>query len=288
MAGKVTVTYFHHSGFTVAAGDTLLVFDYWRGDHQELSGEKQLGKQDFEGFKQAIVFISHDHEDHFDEIVYSFDAFGIPVTYLVGYDFPNGKRGKRMKVGDEVTVDDVTITAYPSTDRGVSFLVKAGGVRIFHAGDLNLWHWREESTLREIAQSEEDFARAMDSVRRLHIDLCMFPLDPRLGGMFDAGANHFIMAVKPRVFIPMHWQGRTEVAVDYARRARTKYTETLALTQPREKVQIDFEENSLTIRTFNAEKRPAPKQEEVALNVLSPNDPFSDTDLPVSLQNHPM
>ena len=140
-------------------------------------------------------------------------------------------------------------------------------------------------TLREIAQSEEDFANAMASVRRLHIDLCMFPVDPRLGGMFDAGANHFIMAVKPRVFIPMHWQGRTEVALDYARRSRTKYTESIALTQPREKVEIDFEENSLTIRTFNTEKRAAPRQEDVTLDVLSPNDPFSDSDLPVSLHN---
>ena len=31
MSKKMTVTYYHHSGFSVASGDVLLVFDYWRG-----------------------------------------------------------------------------------------------------------------------------------------------------------------------------------------------------------------------------------------------------------------
>lgn len=32
MPGQVTVTYFHHSGFMAAVEDTLLIFDYWRGE----------------------------------------------------------------------------------------------------------------------------------------------------------------------------------------------------------------------------------------------------------------
>ena len=157
-----------------------------------------------------------------------------------------------------------------------------GGLNIFHAGDLNLWHWREESTLRQIAEAEERFNAAMAPIEQLHIDIAMFPLDPRMGGMFDAGANHFIMAVKPRVFIPMHWFGRAEVALDYVRRTRTKYTETLALTQPRERVQISFDEAALTIRTFAPARQPRP---EVSLDALSAVDPFSESDLPVQFND---
>ena len=71
MSAKATVTYFHHSGFTVAVEDTLLVFDYWRGENGALDPAFQLTDQDFEGFSQVIVLVSHDHEDHFDEVIYT-------------------------------------------------------------------------------------------------------------------------------------------------------------------------------------------------------------------------
>ena len=288
MAGKVTVTYYHHSGFSVAAGRTLMVFDYWRGDENwHLPKECELTKADFAPFDQVLVFISHDHPDHFDEIVYTFDKWDVPVTYVVSHDFPIGKSGRRMKVGDKITVGDVTVTAYPSTDKGVSFLAEAGGVRIFHAGDLNLWHWREESELIEILDAERQFEEAMASLENVPMDLCFFPLDPRMGGLFDAGANHFLWSVKPRVFIPMHWYGRSEVAREYARKSRTKYTETLALTAPREKVEIDFGMNTLTVRTFQSQPlrsyayaAPVREKENDPFQAVNP---FMDSDLPVAL-----
>ena len=32
-----------------------------------------------------------------------------------------------------------------TTDEGVAFLVTCKDKRIYHAGDLNWWHWEEES-----------------------------------------------------------------------------------------------------------------------------------------------
>ena len=109
----------------------------------------------------------------------------------------------------------------------------------------------------------------------------MFPLDPRLGGMFDAGINHFIMAAKPRVIIPMHWQRRSEVAINFARRGRTRYTEVLALTKPRERADITFNEAELIIHVHTpasslfGDDDPARKPED---------DPFTDSDLPVDMK----
>ena len=31
MTEQMTVKYYYHSGFSVASGETLLVFDYWMG-----------------------------------------------------------------------------------------------------------------------------------------------------------------------------------------------------------------------------------------------------------------
>ena len=288
MAGKAIVTYFHHSGFTVAVEKTLLVFDYWRGENGELTEQAQLKPRDFEGYDQILVFVSHDHEDHLDDVIYTWDYEHLPITYIVADDLPIGKRGKRMKPGDEMTVGEADIRAFDSTDKGVSFYVTVGGLHIFHAGDLNLWHWRDESTLREIAQAEKDYYAAAAPLEGLPMEICMFPVDPRMGGMYDAGANHFVMAVKPRLFIPMHWQNRPEVAESYARKGRTKYTEILALTAPRQQAELTFGEYELHIRVTDAmpraeEDAPAAPAKEVNLDALNTADPFADTDLPVKL-----
>lgn len=75
--------------------------------------------------------------------------------------------------------------AYQSTDLGVAFLVEAYGLRIFHAGDLNLWHWRQESTIREIEAAEKDFYDALEPLKNERIDVAMFPVDPRQGLMYE-------------------------------------------------------------------------------------------------------
>ena len=38
----LNITYYHHSGFSVEMQDVLLVFDYWRGEHQELPEGKRI------------------------------------------------------------------------------------------------------------------------------------------------------------------------------------------------------------------------------------------------------
>ena len=285
MEKTAAVTYFHHSGFTVEVLDTLLVFDYWRGEHGELSEKAQLREQDLKDYKRVLVFVSHDHEDHFDEIIYSWDCQKLPITYIISDDLPAGKRGKRVKPGDRLNVGDVNIQVFSSTDKGVSFYVSLYGMNVFHAGDLNLWHWREESTLREIAQAEKEFYAAMAPIERLPMDIAMFPVDPRMGGLYEAGANYFVMSVKPRVLLPMHWQGRAEVAQNYARKGRTKYTEVVALTRPRERAEFTFlGDQELRIHI----SAPLPDADhlgdgDMKLDAFANNDPFIDTDLPVRL-----
>lgn len=303
---RAAVTYHHHSGFSVQVGGTLLIFDYWQGEKGELPPPAQITRECFSSYSQVFVFVSHAHPDHLDPVIFSW-LEGNPVTYIVSNDTPIGIRGKRMAPGDNLLLaPGVRATAYGSTDLGVSFLVEVGGLSIFHAGDLNLWHWREESTLREIEAAEKAFEEAIKPLIGKHIDLCMFPVDPRMGALFDAGANHFILSVKPRLFFPMHWQGRSEVAVDFARRAHNKTTEVVALTKPGEYAQITFSETSIYMHIVEppVEKKEKNKKEEnlikeevdslpqeaapsapITLEAYDENDPFVDTDLPVSLDD---
>lgn len=134
------------------------------------------------------------------------------------------------------------VKAFDSTDEGLSYLVEMDGIRIFHAGDLNNWHWREESTPREIEEAERDFQQVMETMRGEKVDVAFFPVDPRLGMMFDAGPNYFAMVVKPRLMIPMHFWERAEVIREYARRSRSPQTEIIAMTTPGDMILLEFDE----------------------------------------------
>lgn len=292
MEQMLDVTYYLHSGFSVALNGTLLVFDYWLGEHQELPESKRITADFLQQFSEVVVFISHKHPDHLDPEVFEWRKF-TDVTYVVSYDMPIGTPGKRMSPGDRLTLSThVTVQAFDSTDLGVSFLVDLCGIRIFHAGDLNFWHWREESTLKEIEEAEKDFQLAMAPIKGEAIDLAFFPVDPRQGHMFDAGATTFILAVKPRVLVPMHFWSRAEVAKEFARRARSRDTEVVAMTVCGEQIRLQFQQDGyLTIHLLTA-PQPAPMPErrsqqlgaaDVSLQGYEQGDPFMETDLPIKM-----
>lgn len=290
MEKQLKIIYHYHSGFSVQVGGTLLVFDYWEGEERSLSQVGRITPQFLSAFERIFVFVSHAHPDHLDPIIYLWENEGLPITYIVSSDMPVGTRGKRIAPGQEKTLsDEISVKAFQSTDLGVAFLVTAYGLNIFHAGDLNLWHWRQESTLREIEAAEEAFYQATEPIRQEHIDVAMFPVDPRQGLMYDAGANHFILTMKPRVFIPMHWQDRPEVAIDFARRARNLNTEVLALTKPGVVANLTFTDSVLDIHIIEPPKDldelpPAPARRPEAFSpAASDEDPFADSDLPVDL-----
>ncbi len=283
----MTVTYYHHSGFSVASGDVLLVFDYWTGRKCKLPAALSISPERLAGFNEVYVFISHDHPDHYDEVVYTWQQYA-PVTYIIADDMPLSMAGRRMGPGGMLTLSDrLTVKAFGSTDAGVSYLVTLDGVNFFHAGDLNFWHWREVSNAKQIETAEEDFRKEVAPIQGEEIDVAFFPVDPRLGMHFDAGANYFMMTVKPRLLIPMHFWMRGEVIVEYARRSRTRDTEIIAMTAQGQAIDLEFEEDGfMTISMLPLPvlpQEPHTAQNAVSLDGYEGADPFHETDLPVEM-----
>lgn len=283
----MTVTYYYHSGFSVASGDVLLVFDYWRAKPDRFPEALGITPEVLARFNEVYVFISHEHEDHFDGVVYTWDQYA-PVTYVIADTLPEKARGLRMKKGDEMAFSDrVQVKAFGSTDSGVSFLVTLDGLRFFHAGDLNFWHWREVSNARQIQEADEDFRGEVADIQGTEIDVAFFPVDPRQGMLFDAGANYFMLTVKPRLLLPMHFWGRNDVIVEFARRSRSRETEIIALTSPGQGIQLDVEEDGfMNISLLNAPVLPTwadTAQEDVSLAGYEGEDPFHESDLPVEM-----
>ena len=288
MSKKMTVTYYHHSGFSVASGDVLLVFDYWRGKASKIPEALGITPETLARYNEVYVFISHEHEDHYDGVVYTWDQYA-PVTYVIADCLPEGARGHRMQKGSELTLSDrVQVKAYGSTDSGVSFLVTVDGMNFFHAGDLNFWHWREVCNARQIQEADEDFRGEVKDIQGVDIDVAFFPVDPRLGMLFDAGANYFMLTVKPRLLLPMHFWGRGDVINEFARRSRTRETEIVALTNHGQAISLDIEDDGFMNITLLAaptlpQVTPATNQA-VSLAGYEGEDPFHETDLPIDMR----
>ena len=287
---KYLVTHYYHSGFSVACEDAILVFDYWRGERGEVDETIELTPEILSAYQQIYVFISHDHPDHLDPIVFSWkDVPGI--QYIVSSDMPVGTRGRRMAPGDTVDFsDDVSVTAFDSTDPGVSFLVSFKGLQVFHAGDLNFWHWRNESTMREIEEADMEFRKALKPLSEHPVDLAFFPLDPRQGAMFEAGINYFILTIRPRVVVPMHYFHRTEVAMEYSRTASCRTTEVVAMPAYGDLLEVELDEEGYLNLSFPDPEDFLEEEMDESANaygdevdpLLAEDDPFLESDLPLT------
>ena len=214
-------TYLGHSGFLVEAGDVQLVFDYLG----EGLNEARL--------KNAWVFVSHAHEDHCSKAALGLIERGL-ARGVISFDVKKSGPWQTVRPGDRIDAGGIGVTAFRSTDQGVSFLVEARGARIFHAGDLNYWHWRAESTAAEVADAFHDFDQAVSEIEGERVDVAMFPVDPRLGEGYDDGALLFARRVKPSVLIPMHFWDRPEAARTFSEKAMPEGVQAVCLTNPGE------------------------------------------------------
>ena len=213
------IIFIHHSCFLVELDDKVLIFDYFDGDKVE--GMHFTGKlPSYEPDTKIYMFASHSHKDHYDmDILRLADKYS-NIHYIFSKDIrisPHflSKHGIDPAVRERVTfvspdntyhVDDLDIMTLRSTDAGVAFYVTSNGVSLFHAGDLNWWHWAEED-LAWNRNMEANFKRYTEPLRGRRVDLAMLPLDSRLKTDGYLGPNYFLNLMEVRRFLPMHqWE----------------------------------------------------------------------------------
>ena len=224
------VTFLGHSGFFLELPEADLLFDYYKGDLPAPDPERPL-----------FVFVSHAHADHFSRKIFSLAEKTERIRFILSDDIKKDKvpesleaLGKVRFTGPEA---DFTIPLHPaaagetgvpgqtlrvrtflSTDEGVAFLVDAPGARIYHAGDLNDWHWDDVD--RE--WNEEQYRGYQDALGKIAAcvaedgrvpDAAFVPVDTRLGdgAFFWMGLDEFMKAVGARNIFPMHLFGDPSV-----------------------------------------------------------------------------
>lgn len=222
----VKIIYIWHDCFVVETPHAILVFDYWLDEDGE-SRDIPLFHYDTDPELPVYVFVSHFHKDHYNPAIFGWQSVFPDIHYVVSPDVWKRMRHivsptsvyKGPKVDPKLVVvlrngqtyedDVVKASAFPSTDIGNSYLVETGGRRIFHAGDLNCWAWREESTPAEVNKAESDFSKCLDKIAGClgnePIDYCFFPVDSRIGLGYPQGASVFVRRFKVMRFFPMHF-----------------------------------------------------------------------------------
>lgn len=204
--------YIYHSGFAIEADGVTVIIDYYKDSSEEANNKGIVHDSLLQRPGSLYVLSSHFHPDHFKKEVLSWKEIRPDIQYIFSKDILKHRRAQAgdafyIRKGDVYENGDLRIQAFGSTDIGVSFLIDLQGIRLFHAGDLNNWHWNEESTPEEIRKAEGDFLAELKPILQTAplVDVAMFPVDRRMGRDYMRGAEQFVERIKTTIFAPMHF-----------------------------------------------------------------------------------
>ncbi len=197
---EINLHFIKHSSFMVETEKHILLFDYFEGDLPDFPKDKTL-----------LIFSSHFHGDHFSDKI-----FGIKHPQI-SYILDKGIKPKIKETQNQDSIlfvdsnccynlGDIKIDTLKSTDEGVAFIVKCDGVKIYHAGDLNHWHWDEETPEANFEMAKNYFME-MKKLTGKKFDLAFVPVDPRLKTSHDLGIKGFLENSNAKTVVPMHMWG---------------------------------------------------------------------------------
>lgn len=238
------ITYIEHSGFLMEWETCYWLFDYYKGTIPELDKNKNI-----------FVFASHKHEDHFNPVIFKLSEKYPDTRYILSSDIKLTPRKIEMlgitddilehivfvKPYHEYSMSEIDFRTLKSTDCGVAFLIHYQGKTIYHAGDLNLWIWKEE-TKQYNNNMNARFCKEMEALKDVSIDIAFVPLDPRLEENYYLGMESLINTAKIKYVFPMHFQGNESI-IEKFKRERTvniKNTEIMEINQCGQKWKIEI------------------------------------------------
>ena len=177
------ITYLDHSGFAVEYKKYVLIFDWYKGKLPEFDSEKEI-----------YVFSSHSHYDHFDRKIFELENIYPNIRYVLSADItekPVPSKVWFVIADKEYRIGNLKVQTLHSTDAGVAFLVYVDDRIIYHAGDLNWWHWEEESEYYN-EQMRMDYQKEIHKLKNIRIDVAFVPLDPRQEEQYYWGLDYFM------------------------------------------------------------------------------------------------
>lgn len=190
------ITYIYHSSFLVELQEYILLFDYYEGELPPFNPKKHL-----------LVFVSHKHYDHYSPRIWELHKLHPHVSYIIDQEVEVKEGKSLLQVCPNQVYDayGIKISTFTSTDEGCAFLLEVEGKRIYHAGDLNWWHWEgEEEHIN--TWHKHAYLKEIEKLRRQTIDVGFIPLDPRQEVATTWGMQALLSICPIHHVFPMHFQ----------------------------------------------------------------------------------
>ncbi len=213
--GEATIWYLGVSGWAIKTKSKLLIFDYHtfvgpQPDEPWLANG-HINPEEIMG-QDVYVFVTHEHEDHFNPVIFDWKKSMDGVEYILGFA-PEKASGVTVLLPREKKMfDGLEVTTIASTDAGVGFLVQVDGLTIFHGGD----HACKQKDLNEPYTGEIDYLAGKSS----RVDLAFLPItgcgfrDPEA---VKTGIFYALEKLRPEVMFPMHILGFEYLYKEFAR-----------------------------------------------------------------------
>lgn len=196
----MNITYLGHSGFLTEIDDAYFLFDYYKGAIPQMDTSKKM-----------FVFVSHAHYDHYNRSIYEFRKDFEEIYYILSSDITAEEEGVHsVKPNEELACGGCHVRTLRSNDEGVAFLVRYHGRTLYHAGDLNWWHWEGEPEAYNTGM-RRSYQAEINKLQKEKIDAAFVPVDPRLGEQYCWGIDCFMKRTETSHVFPMHFWGNYEI-----------------------------------------------------------------------------
>ena len=212
----MTVTYIYHSCCVIEFDAFSVIVDYYKDSFEDDNSKKRGWVKDYLLNKEEPLYVlcTHSHADHFNPEVLSWNKDKDNITYVfskeveeIHQEVLKGNKIHFLNKFESFEDDNLSVKAFGSTDTGGSFYIQHNDTKIFHAGDLNNWHWNEEVSSSEALMYENQYICELQLMAEevKELDIAMFPLDPRLGKDFLRGGEQFVNKIKTHNLLPLHF-----------------------------------------------------------------------------------
>ena len=140
-----------------------------------------------------------------------------------------------------IQTEDFSCVPLLSTDEGVAFPVRTGKETVYHAGDLNWWHWNADPKERNLERAG-NFKREIDRLKGIPIDAAFIPLDPRQENAYRFCMDYCMETLDAAHVFPMHFWKDHELCRTYQASIKSEHPDWYKRFHP-----ISFEGEKFTI-----------------------------------------
>jgi SAM-dependent methyltransferase len=218
--GEATVWYLYHCGYAVRTRTKLLVFDYVEKMRREKNPSLQppthpalsngwINPDEIKDL-DVVVFVSHSHADHFDEVIRTWAKTVRNIHYVFGWDAGAGPNVHSLPAPRAAAkfggLEIETVNSHHSGVPEAAFLIKVDGLTIYHNGDY-------VGRMGDYETSPSNVPADMNYLKTKLKSLDILCLDAYV----DECPIQILQNLKPQVLFPMHYGGREEKYREFAR-----------------------------------------------------------------------